>query len=297
MRTYLNTYSVRLAFASLLLAVLTLASGFSFAGNPKEASSLLWKIEGKGLQKPSYLFGTVHMICSENFVMPEKVKKAIQQTGQTYLEIDLSSPNFAAESQKYMMSERSISSQISKQDSAFVDSVMIVKLGVSLAQYNQVKPMILVAAIMRKIITCPLVSFESEIIKLTAEKSHKVQGLSSIEEQYSFLEKVFDTKDLPAFLKDIDHLEMSDVFAKIYKYYKVENLAGINELVAEFSTTNPEGYRQLLPVRNHLWADRIPAIIKNTPTFIGIGCGHLSGEEGIINLLRKKGYKVTPVLN
>jgi uncharacterized protein YbaP (TraB family) len=62
-----------------------------------------------------------------------------------------------------------------------------------------------------------------------------------------------------------------------------------------YRKTNPESYYQLLTIRNQLWVDRIPEIIRQTPTFIAVGCGHLSGPTGMIDLLHKKGYTVTPV--
>ena len=35
--------------------------------------------------------------------------------------------------------------------------------------------------------------------------------------------------------------------------------------------------------------------MKDKPTFFGVGAGHLAGEEGVIKLLRKQGFKVEAV--
>lgn len=56
--------------AVLLVSLVTLAS---FAQD--ENNTLLWKISGNGLDKPSYLFGTIHLICAEDAILSDNMKK------------------------------------------------------------------------------------------------------------------------------------------------------------------------------------------------------------------------------
>lgn len=290
----LNTTLVKTFQVSFLLIIIFLGSN-TYAQRKNKDNALLWKIEGNGLQKPSYLFGTVHMICEDKFQMPIKVKNAMDQTDQSYLEINLAAADVTAQSKKYMKSSQPISAQISASDYKIVDSVVNAKLKVSLKQLENIKPMIILSSVFQASFTCKVMSFESEIIKQTKANNKTIEGLSTIEEQYSFLDKIFDAKDMASYLKANNDVEMNKIFKTIYDAYLVEDISTIDKLMLDFSTTNPEGYRQLLPVRNHLWADRMPAIMKDKSTFFGIGCGHLLGKEGVISLLRTKGYKVTPV--
>jgi uncharacterized protein YbaP (TraB family) len=290
----LNTILIKTIKVGFLLTLFFLSSN-TYAQNKNKDNALLWKIEGNGLQKPSYLFGTVHMLCEDKFQMPTKVKSAIDQTEQSYLEINLAAPDLAAQSQKYMKSSQPLSTKISASDYKTVDSVVNAKLKVNLKQLENIKPMVIVASVFQASFTCKVMSFESEIIKQTKASNKTIEGLSTIEEQYSFLDKIFDAKDMATYLKANNDVEMNKIFKTIYDAYMVEDISTIDKLMLDFSTTNPEGYRQLLPVRNHLWADRMPTIMKNKSTFFGIGCGHLLGKEGVISLLRAKGYKVTPV--
>jgi uncharacterized protein YbaP (TraB family) len=41
----------------------------------------------------------------------------------------------------------------------------------------------------------------------------------------------------------------------------------------------------------------MPDIMKDKSILFAVGAGHLPGDQGVINLLRKKGYKVTPMKN
>ncbi|MGJ1496153.1 TraB/GumN family protein [Sphingobacterium spiritivorum] len=271
-------------------------SAFAQTSSVQE-KSLLWKIEGKDLEAPSYLFGTVHMLARKNFEMSAKAIDAMDKTSRVYLEINMAAPNLAEESQKHMMSDKTISSQIKPEEIALVDEVLGKKLGITLAQVDKIKPMFLIAMIMQKSFTEPMASFEEEIIKHTKQEGKTIEGLSSIEEQYSFADKIFETSDLPSYLKSMDEFDIQSILSYIYQLYKEENIAGMDELLLKYTSSNPETYRQLLPVRNHLWADRMPALMSEAPTFFAVGSGHLSGEEGVINLLRQKGYTVTPVYN
>lgn len=57
----------------------------------KHKNSLLYKITGNGLKKPSYLLGTMHMISGKDFYLREKVLKAMNKCSIYYMEVDLGS--------------------------------------------------------------------------------------------------------------------------------------------------------------------------------------------------------------
>nr|WP_199158931.1 TraB/GumN family protein [Pedobacter sp. ASV2] len=282
-----------------LLVLLTVFCAFisasAFAQNPNDENSLLWKVEGNGLTKPSFIFGTVHMICQDQFVMSDKVKNALANTEQSYLEINLAAPDITLQSQKYMFTDKSLSNEISKEDYQYLDSLVKTKLKTDLVKFDKVKPMIIMAMLLQASFTCKVVSFESEIIKLTKAANKTVNGLSTVEEQYSFMDKIFDAKDLGKYLKEINDTEINKLLKQLHEAYLKEDVKTMDDLLMGMNTTNPEAYKQLLPVRNHLWADRIPAIIKEKPTMFAIGTGHLLGTEGVVYLLREKGYTVTPI--
>jgi uncharacterized protein YbaP (TraB family) len=53
----------------------------------------------------------------------------------------------------------------------------------------------------------------------------------------------------------------------------------------------------LLNNRNHNWVEKLKTIMPKSSVVVAVGAGHLPGEQGVINLLRKAGYTVTPVEN
>ena len=80
---------------------------------------------------------------------------------------------------------------------------------------------------------------------------------------------------------------------KLLKYYQKQQLSEIAQLIEESS--NEKVTDLLLTRRNYVMADRIAVFLPKESVFIAIGAGHLPGKEGVIELLRKKGFTVEPV--
>src|SRR5690349_16294356 len=90
---------------SLLIALLIYTGLSGFTQGPKPPAkakapaniprpddpnnTLLWEISGKGLQHPSYLYGTMHIVCEDDIQMSEGLKKAISDAKQVFFEIDM----------------------------------------------------------------------------------------------------------------------------------------------------------------------------------------------------------------
>jgi len=69
--------------------IVSLVALSTFAQNSNENNTLLWKISGNGIAKPSYLVGTVHMICKEDAFLSNNLVKAIENADKVYLELDM----------------------------------------------------------------------------------------------------------------------------------------------------------------------------------------------------------------
>ncbi len=65
--------------------------------------SLLWKISGNGLEEPSWLFGTNHILCPGMINIPDKVKKAVMESEQLILELDFDDPTVMQKIQQGMI--------------------------------------------------------------------------------------------------------------------------------------------------------------------------------------------------
>jgi uncharacterized protein YbaP (TraB family) len=71
--------------AGLLLSLVSITA---LAQGNKE-NTLLWKISGNGIEKPSYLFRTNHMLCADDAVLSSNMQKAIRDCDEVYFEVDM----------------------------------------------------------------------------------------------------------------------------------------------------------------------------------------------------------------
>ena len=60
------------------------------------SNSLMWQISGNGLSKPSYLYGTIHVIDQENYFLGKNVKKKIKQCDELVMELDMENIDVSA---------------------------------------------------------------------------------------------------------------------------------------------------------------------------------------------------------
>ena len=84
-------------------------------------------------------------------------------------------------------------------------------------------------------------------------------------------------------------------FFEMVAKYKTKNVAALHDDIS--GDTELGSYEKLLlDKRNKNWIPVIAKAVAIKPTFIAVGAGHLGGKKGVINLLRKQGYKVMPVM-
>jgi uncharacterized protein YbaP (TraB family) len=91
--------------------------------------------------------------------------------------------------------------------------------------------------------------------------------------------------------------EYTPLFAKMVEYYKSENIMELDKLLKDRRFMNVEAEKIMLNNRNLDWVEKIPSIMASGSSFMAFGAAHLPGDFGIINLLRKKGYIVKPILD
>lgn len=281
--------------ATFLIATL-LTALFSTAQQPAENNSMLWKIEGNGLTQPSYLFGTIHYMCADDFQIKEKVSNAFNSTSNLVMEINMADPNEINAMQKMMQGETTLSSQMTEKERIEANSILTSQLGLTLEQVDHVSPIGLLSTSMAAVIPCKpteLKFYEFEFLAKAKAQKKSVEGLETLESQMKAMNESYSLSEV---LKQIQlKKEYAKVFADMTKYHKEENLSGLYNTVRDRRFMDERTENLVLTQRNKAWAAKIPAIIKDKSTFFAVGAGHLYGNTGVIELLKQQGYKLTPV--
>lgn len=280
----------------ILFLVFGLFSIFNQA-QPLE-KALLWKISGNGLKQPSYLFGTIHATCDAT--LDAATLKALEETKQLYLEIDMDDPMLQMQMMQGMTMKNgvTISSLVSEEEFVVIDEFLQKNIGMSAKMINTFKPFMLNSMLLPKLLDCEFQSVEMELMKVTKAQNEEVYGLETIGDQLQVFDKIPYKDQVEELLKTAksDLSKEKEEMKKIMEVYKTKDIEKMLVVMDESDNKVSADNKDVLLVnRNRNWIPVIEKVIKSTPTFFGVGAAHLAGDDGVIKLLRKQGYKVEAV--
>jgi uncharacterized protein YbaP (TraB family) len=184
--------------------------------------------------------------------------------------------------------------QYKKIENYFNDS-----LHIPMMMFQKAKPYLLVALLYPKMMKCKTFSgVEEEIMKLAKQNNKQIAGLETVEFQSSIFDSIPYELQATELLKNIDSLDKyKNEFDTLMQAYKTQKINAMEQLMNK-SESGLEKYENiLLNSRNVNWAKQLKTIMKNKSVFVAVGAGHLLGEKGLINLLKKEGYRVEPLEN
>lgn len=266
----------------------------------QDANSLLWKISGNGLEKPSYLYGTIHLICPDDFVISDELKAAFKAAEQVALELDMDNPQEMQGIQMAMMAPGGIDykGQMSEEDYNKLDTLMKSKTGMGMGMMKGMKPFGLLSVMYLTILDCTQpASYEGSFVQMAAAQSKELVGLETGASQMAIFDGIPEKEQIQWIVDMMDEKEDSKgEFAKMVADYKAQDL---NALYASM-TESPEYAKyeaELLDNRNEAWIPKIAKLAKDKSTFIAVGAMHLAGGNGVIELLKQAGYTVEPMAN
>jgi uncharacterized protein YbaP (TraB family) len=262
------------------------------------SNSLLWEISGKGLKHHSYLFGTIHMICKEDFVMTENVRNKWKNADQVFLELDMDDPKLQMELIKMMQLPKGITlkSIFGEEGYQKLDQFFKDKMGMSAVAFNGYKPMMIMSLMYQKLLPCKEVSsYETAFMEIAKTHKKDILGLESLETQMRVFDSIPDEKEAISILELIaENEKQNNELEKMVRLYKEKDVEALYRFAIESPSSLGDG-ELFLHSRNRNWIPVIESALQKGTCFFAVGAAHLGGNEGVISLLRKAGYTVNPV--
>jgi uncharacterized protein YbaP (TraB family) len=129
----------------------------------------------------------------------------------------------------------------------------------------------------------------------------KIKGLETMAYQAGMLDSIpykLQAQQLVSYIDSANTGNIEDKQMKeMFDAYKKQDLKKLEELMVE-TDAGMAGFTDLLLYhRNQNWVKKLKVLMHEKSLVIAVGAGHLPGEKGVINLLRKEGYTVSPVEN
>ncbi|MFN8431676.1 MAG: TraB/GumN family protein [Spirosomataceae bacterium] len=266
---------------------------FGFFASRAQSERFLYEISGNGLTKPSYLFGTFHIICKSDSVVNMAVKNKILLSDQVFLELDMDDPKMPLQLFKLMRMEGKLADLYSESDYNFIKSYLKDSAGIQPFVFEKTKPLLLYSLIINKLSTCEMEVPENVIMGLGKKAGKEILGLETVEYQMGVFDKIPLKEQANYFLESIrDKEKTKREFETIRKAYVKGNLDEMMEIMEKEDEFSEKFKEDLLEKRNQNWIPVIEENIRQKSSFIGVGAGHLGGNHGLIKLLEAKGYTI-----
>jgi len=261
---------------------------------------LLWKLQKTG-QPDSYLFGTIHMSDDRVLRLVDVVDDSIINSDVFAMEVLLDKAGQQSLAQSTFFSSGEL-----LQD--YIDDVMLDQINIIMFQYygirpavvNQMKPWAVMATISSPPPESNKTVLDIELQNLAAEHQRTVIGLETVEEQMQVLAGMKLSDQLWLLTKTVeDFHETMPMWERLVESYLRRDLQALmkeqESMMDDSSTIDDRFMEKLLDKRNVVMAERMMSIMKNNSLFAAIGALHLPGKKGVLHLLEKAGYQVSPV--
>ena len=289
---------------SLVLAVLMLALA--------SQAQLLWKVTGNGLGRASYIMGTYHFAPASMIEKIPGMEQAFEGCDVVVGEInkeEMMSQDTQMKMGMAMMAhpDSTLDKLFSPEDYAIVEKVFdkyFGTMGVKLSQMNMLKP----SAISVQMQAMQAVKYfpnfnENELIDMAVqtranEMGRPSIGLETIDEQTAVLFNsplTEQAEDLLDACKKDDYFMVQS--SALVEAYMAQDLAKIEAIMTdpEMGGDDADAMDNLIYDRNRNWVEKLVKMMPERAALVCVGAGHLPGDQGLLQLLRNRGYTVEPV--
>jgi len=289
---------MRIKKPTLTLAVLTVL--FSFCALTTQAKSTLWKVSSpKGT---IYIQGSAHVLKAENYPLDPAIEQAYSNSTALVLEVDMGEMMSPKTQQlimgKAVLQQPDTLKTVLKPDTYKRLEAIAAEAGVPLEALQQFKPWIATMRItlmkMKKMGLDENLGLDRYFYLKAQADNKAVKGLESIDFQIALLDSLSDENPNDFVTRSITELaQIEDELNNLLKAWETGDFQTLETLINKSFEEFPDQFDKFITARNKAWIKQLSGMLNSGEThMVVVGAGHLPGEQGVINLLRKKGYTI-----
>lgn len=256
----------------------------------KQASQtpLFYKVTGS--QGSLYMLGTIHVGVDPETYLPKTVWERFDASKTFVMETDLSAAQAMMLSRTILPEGQTLQKLVGEEAWAKLDELLDSRA----AQYNSMKPWVVVSLILLKMLpksSDMSASMDQQLLNKAKTQAKTLGFLEPPELQMETLEKTMTPDDLKEMVLEFD-TQKKDLDDMLSAYVKGD-AATLEQISFKELDEKPERYELLFFSRNRAWIPTLAqALERPDDTFAAFGAGHLFGDQGVIKLLEAKGFKV-----
>jgi uncharacterized protein len=290
----------RIRRAVLLFVALFVASPLHAQTTTSSGRNVLWKAtRGQGVV---YLVGSVHLLTKDYYPLSPALDAAFKESDHLVEELDMGEMEGTdAQMQLLIRSQlpsgQSLDKVLTPTTYALVHT-KFASLGLPVEIIRQFKPWSLSLMLLQlewaKAGFDPALGLDKHFYDRAKKDGKSVQALETIEYQLSRFDGLSMEQQerlLAETIKDLEK-EVANV-TRLVNAWKAGDVATLEKLSLEDAQQDPMIYQRFLVERNRNWMPAVEALFaRATPAFVVVGAAHLIGPDGLVQMLKAKGYSV-----
>ncbi len=260
----------------------------------------LWKIEAGGGRV--YLLGSIHVLSESLYPLPEVMEDAFR--GSDALVVELDPTEDSAGVQQMLLAEATYTDGTTLADHVKPDDFAAFKQGLKdfnfdVSQFQSFKPwfvsLLVTVAVVQQMGFDPAYGIDMHFLEQAKQSGKPIITLETTETQVKALASLSDLDQgllLRYTVEDLGLLQ--DTFSQMIQLWRSGDAEGLQALFSEPTKERPEFdkiEKVIIDDRNNDMAAKIDGFLRGGKRcFVVVGSAHLTGEKGIVSLLRKRGY-------
>lgn len=275
---------------------------------------IFWKVEKRG-KAPSYLLGSMHVSDPRVLDIPAAARKAHRRSRVVVLEsAEILDPMkaialaFTKPDVMMMPAGKRIEDFLDGEQKQIL-SAALTRRGMPLSAVNYLRPWLITSAI--AVPACEMARqnkgrkvLDQQLALDAVEYGIPVKGLETFDEQYGAMNSISLEAQVQALVESVTMAgQGGDIIETMIELYAARDLTLLTPMLKTYTPGEDTGTGGLpsefdtamIIRRNHIMAERARPFLNEGNAFIAVGTLHLQGKEGLVALLRKQGYKLSPI--
>jgi uncharacterized protein YbaP (TraB family) len=285
------------AVAALLFLVSTSTSTLAQSKTPTRG--VLWKAsKGQGVV---YLVGSVHLLTKDYYPLSPTLDAAFNESDLLIEEIDLGDTGALNALQLMTRSQlpagQSLDTLLGPATYARV-AKRFAALGIPLEPLKRFKPWTLALMLSQlewaKAGFDPALGLDQHFFDRAKKSGKAVRGLETVEFQLSRFDGLPLDQQARLLAQTIDEIEHETVnVIKLVDAWKTGDIVTLEKIAMADIEKDPLLYQRFLVERNRNWMPTIESLFSRPGrAFVVVGAAHLIGPDGLVQMLKAKGYTV-----
>jgi len=282
-------------FLTGLLLALLLFSGVSYA-----KGNILWSVETP--RNTIYFLGSLHVLKPGSYPLPPAVERIYNCCDRIVFETDMSDKS-ASELQSLMINIGRYPKGQRLRDNISEKTYSLLRIkaktaGIDLGKFENYRPWFVAIALagmeFQRLGFDPSIGIDRYFFKRASQDGKKLILLETTRYQLSLFSGLNARKQeqlLKQMLNEVDLINSE--FSSMWNAWMNGDAEGLARIIREGFKDFPSIYRRFIVNRNRRWIGQIERLMRGDgDVLVIVGSAHLTGKDSVIEMLRKRGYRV-----